>query len=154
MEDQAQHYEGKISHLKVELTTQQVDERKFSDEEIQIIKTLQNIIKNLGKVVDCFHRELLEEQYRESVLRTTSQRLLREQAEKQELLGKARVEATREHKEGKEQVEELEYQIRDLTANLRIMQQFAQDEELSNAQIFGTTSKTSKRGKKVRRPRR
>jgi hypothetical protein len=60
-------------------------------------------------------------------------------------------EAQRENERGKCQVEDLELQVRDLTANLRMRQQFSQSEELNEAQIFGTTSTEKaahKRGKK------
>lgn len=154
LEDQAQHFEGEISRLRADLAAEQIDERKMSDEETQQIEELQKYIQNLRSEVDCLSGELLERQTQEACLRTTSQRLLRAQAESQQMLDKLRAEASKEHDEGKSQVDELEQQIRDLTANLKMMEQFKQNKELSNAQIYGTTSKTFKRGKKGRRSRR
>lgn len=148
LEDQAQHFEGEISRLRAELTAQHIDEEKISGKESQEIEELQRNIQSLRSDVDCLGRELLEGQAEEAMLRTRSKHLLREQADSQEMLNKVRAEASMEHEEGKSQVEDLEQQIKDLTANLRMMQQFAQNEELCNAQIFGAASKASKRGKK------
>ena len=58
---------------------------------------------------------------------------------------------------GKMRTEDLEMQITDLTANIRMMQEFAENEELSQAQIVGTIggekegNNKKQRGKKNRR---
>jgi len=88
-----------------------------------------------------------------------SQRLLREQSIGKELLAKIREETLAEHKSGRTRMEDLEMQISDLNANLRMMSQFAKNEELKQAQIFGTAGGGEKeksgkqRGKKNRRGR-
>eukprot|EP00957_Ditylum_brightwellii_P194357 14802216-Ditylum_brightwellii.AAC.1 len=69
------------------------------------------------------------------------------------------MDAEAEHEAGKRQVEDLEQQVSDLKANLKVRQQILGDQELSNAQIFGTATtssssspnRSSKRGKKHRR---
>ena len=47
-------------------------------------------------------------------------------------------------------MEDLEMQIADLTANLRMMSEFAKNEELSQAQIVGTVGGEKESGKKSR----
>jgi hypothetical protein len=54
-----------------------------------------------------------------------------------------------ESMQGNMQVEELELQIADLTANFRMRDQFSG--ELSNAQIYGTTGNEAKPNKKEER---
>ena len=111
------------------------------------IDKLRNDIEDSG-------RRLLDTQAQEAGHRATSQRLLSEQQEANEVLKTIQEEARRENERGKSQVEDLEQQVRDLTTNLRMRQQFSQSEELSEAQIFGTTTSTGentkqgKRGKK------
>lgn len=161
LEEQAQHYEGEITHLRARLTAENVDESTMTVDEGREIEGLQSEIANLRCEIDRVSRELVDSQAQEAGHRATSQRLLREQQVVQELLVKIRVETTKEHEEGKLQVEELEQQIADLTANQRMRDQFSQDEELQQAQICGTTntnndnnSKSNKKssiGKKARR---
>jgi hypothetical protein len=102
----------------------------------------------------------VDSQAQEAGHRATSQRLLREQQVVQEVLLKIRTETSKEHEEGKMQVEELDQQIADLAANQRMRDQFSQDEELQQAQIWGTANnnnnnnnKSNKKstGKKTRR---
>jgi hypothetical protein len=80
---------------------------------------------------------LLDAQALEAGHRATSQRLLREQATTQELLKKTSEESKLEREEGQIQIEDLELQIADLKANQRMMEQFSQNEDLKNSQIFG-----------------
>lgn len=153
LEEQAQHYEGEITRLRAELTAEQVDEAAMSETELREIEDLKADIGSLRCDIDHLGRSLLGVQGQEAGHRAASQRLLREQGVAKDLLAKIREEAGKEHDKGNQQVEELEQQIADLTANLRMRHQFSQDQELSNAQIFGTTSRasSSKRGKKSRR---
>lgn len=153
LEDQAQHYEGEITRLRATLTAEQVDESAVTEEEMKEIEALRADISYYRAEIDGLGRQLLDSQAQEAGYRASSQRLLREQAIATEVLDKIREEAARENEEGKRQVDELEQQISDLTANLRMRDQFVGNEELSNAQIFGTTSnkKQAKRGKKTRR---
>ena len=151
LEEQAQHYEGEISRLRADLTAALVDENSMTTEEQQVIDELKADISRLRKDIDHVGGKLLDAQAQEAGHRATSQRLLAEQQVANDLLAKITEEANLEHEEGKIQVEEMEQQIRDLTANLKMRKQFSQSEELNNAQIFGTTptdSKQVKRGKK------
>ena len=155
LEDQAHYFEGEITRLRAELAGQQVIQEgdKSTDEETQEIEELRKYIENLRSNIDCLSQELVKDQALEARLRLNSHRLLRDQAGSQELLKQLQEDASKMHEEGKFQIEELEQQIQDLTANLRMMKQIAQNEELNNAQIFGTASKAPKRGKKSRRSR-
>jgi BRCA1-associated protein len=155
LEEQAQHYEGEITWLRATLTAQQVDQESMTPDEAAEIDILKKQIAALRTDIDHAARELLDLQAQEAGHRATSQRLLREQRVTQDLLSKVREEAGSEHEEGRVQIEELELQIADLTANQRMMQQFSQNEDLKNSQIFGTEqspqpSKT-KKGKKLRK---
>jgi len=157
LEDQAQHYEFEITRLIAELTAKGVDEEKISEKETAEIEMLRSQISDLHMGVDRLSRDLLDKQAQEAGHRATYQRLLREQAIAKGLLEKIKEESERERVEGDAQVAELEQQVMDLTANLRMREQIARDEELSNAQIFGTsgfaTASKPKRGKKSRRSR-
>ena len=151
LEDQAQHYEGEITRLRADLTAALVDEGSMTAEEHLEIEDIKSDISRLRKYIDQAGRQLLDAQAQEAGHRATSQRLLAEQQATNELLKKLQEEANRESDRGKMKVEDLELQVADLTANLRMRQQFSQNEELNQAQIFGTTSsepKSIKRGKK------
>lgn len=159
LEEQAQHYEGEITHLRARLTAENVDQSTVTADEGREIESLQTEIANLRSEIDRVSRELVDSQAQEAGHRATSQRLLREQQVVQEVLLKIRTETSTEHEEGKMQVEELEQQIADLAANQRMRDQFSQDEELQQAQIWGTANnnnsnnKSNKKsnGKKTRR---
>lgn len=157
LEDQAQHYEFEITRLIAELTGKGVDEEKISEKETAEIEMLQKQISELHMEVDRLSHDLLDKQAQEAGDRATYQRLLREQAIAKELLEKISEESEREKAEGDTKVAELEQQVMDLTANLRMREQIALDEDIFGAQIFGTSgfAKASKpkRGKKSRRPR-
>ena len=151
LEEQAQHYEGEISRLRADLTAALVDENSMTTQELQVISELKDDITRLRADIDHVGGDLLDAQAQEAGHRATSQRLLAEQQVANNLLAKITEEANVEHQEGKMQVEEMEQQISDLTANLKMRKQFSQSAELSNAQIFGTVSsdsKPAKRGKK------
>ena len=153
LEDQAQHYEFEITRLVAELTANGVEEEKISEQETSEIESLQRQLSGLHLEADCLSRELLEAQAQEAGYRATYQRLLREQAVAKDLLDKIKGDSKREQEEGKSQVADLEQQIVDLTANLQMREQIAKDDELSNAQIFGTSYTPTKprKGKKSRR---
>ncbi|KAL7535607.1 hypothetical protein ACHAXR_006605 [Thalassiosira sp. AJA248-18] len=157
LEDQSQHYEGEISHLRAELASSRMQDTPISDRESREIHALQNDSERLKQDVEQLSAALLEAQTKEAKHRSKSQRMLREQSISKELLEKIRKETLTEHESGKQRMEDLEMQISDLTANLRMMSQFAENEELSQAQIFGTIGGEEKgkkqRGKKSRRGR-
>ena len=118
---------------------------------------MQKDSERLKQDVDRLSAVLLEAQTKEAKYRSMSQRLLREQSISKELLDKIRKETVTEHSNGKLRMEDLEMQIEDLTANIRMMSEFAKNEELSQAQIFGTAGgekKGKQRGKKSRRGKR
>lgn len=155
LEDQAQHYEGEITKLRAELTAALVDKDEMTPEEAKETEAIQKQIEKIRAEVEVAAKELLEAQALEASLRATSQRLLTEQQQSDELLKKIQEEHQRENEQGRLQVEDLEQQISDLSANLRMRQRFCQNDELSNAQIFGTTtsspdtkSAVNRRGKK------
>jgi len=127
----------------------------MSQEELREIEELKNDIENLRKEIDVTSQDYVQCKEQEAIQRNRSQRLLREQQEAKGLLKEIEKDAKEEAEKGKLQVEDLEQQISDLTANLRMMQQFSQNEELQKAQIFGTTTATpsnssgsKRRGKK------
>lgn len=154
LEDQAQHYEGEIAHLRAELTTSLVDYTTLSPKEQAEMEELQTDISKLRSEIEAACRDLLDAQAQEAGHRATSQQLLQEQQEANTLIQKIEREARQEAQQGKLQVEDLEQQIRDLSTNLKMRQQFSQSEELNEAQIFGTNETPSsnknsgKRGKK------
>eukprot|EP00546_Thalassionema_frauenfeldii_P021094 CAMPEP_0178894640 /NCGR_PEP_ID=MMETSP0786-20121207/129_1 /TAXON_ID=186022 /ORGANISM="Thalassionema frauenfeldii, Strain CCMP 1798" /LENGTH=336 /DNA_ID=CAMNT_0020564753 /DNA_START=828 /DNA_END=1838 /DNA_ORIENTATION=+ len=150
LEDQAHHYEGEISRLRATLTAERLDKDTMTSEETLEIEQLKSEIQELRDEVGAVERSLLDIQAQEAGHRAASQRLLREQGIAKGLLDKIREETEKEHEQGKIQLEDLEQQVADLTANLRMRHQILQDEELNNAHIYGTmtTSKqtSSKRG--------
>jgi Zn-finger in ubiquitin-hydrolases and other protein len=154
LEEQAQHYEGEITKLRAELTAALVDKNSMSPEEVKEFESLTAEIEKTRREIEAASKALLEAQAQEAGLRANSQRLLREQQESNELLQKIQEEHRRENEQGKLQIEDLEQQVADLSANLRMRQQFSQNDELNNAQIFGTTASPDrkqsggKRGKK------
>mmetsp|Transcript_19867 Transcript_19867/g.36104 ORF Transcript_19867/g.36104 Transcript_19867/m.36104 type:complete len:577 (+) Transcript_19867:89-1819(+) len=155
LEDQAQHYEGEITRLRAELTAENVDARTVTNEEAREIDILKGDVARFRGEIDRLSRQLLDAQAQEAEYRADSQRLLREQQVSTDLLDKIREETRRENMEGRIQVDDLEQQVADLAANLKMRKQFSQSNELSNAQIFGTTStpnpKADRKGKKTRR---
>ena len=76
------------------------------------------------------------------------------------VLDKILEEAAAQRKDGQAQMEELQMQIVDLEANIRMMEKIRREAELSEAQILGTTSLPKsgsgerRSGKKGRRSRR
>ena len=152
LQDQSQHYEGEISHLRAELASSRLERAQITDRESREIDALKKDSQRLKQEAEKMSSVLLEAQTMESKHRSMSQRLLREQSIAKELLDKIRRETIAEHESGKQRMEDLEMQISDLTANMRMMSEFANNEELSQAQIFGTIGGEKKpRGKKSRR---
>jgi len=151
LEDQAQHFEGEITSLRAELTASLVDKDSMTAEEAKEIEQLRAEIQKAKLDIDAASKELLEAQAHEAGLRATSQKLLAEQQEANDLLKKIQEEHRRENEQGKMQVEDLEQQIADLSANLRMRKQFSQSDELCNAQIFGTTSTPETKSSGARR---
>lgn len=159
--DQAQHYEGEMSRLHAQFTSDQIDEDSMTLEEKADIDKLKGEIRHLRDELNVMGRNLLDMQAQEAGHRAASQRLLREQGVAKDLLDKIREEAEKENQQGKFVLEDLEQQVADLTANLRMRHQISQDEELSQAQIYGTVTTNAKQvgtkrsgGKKSRRSNR
>jgi hypothetical protein len=154
LEDQSQYYEGEITKLRSELTSALVDKITMSPEEVKEIDFLKAEVTKVQQEIEVSSKELLEVQAQEAVLRAESQELLSQQQKSNEILKKIQTEHQRENEQGKLQIEDLEQQVADLSANLRMRQQFSQSEELNQAQIFGTMSSPdskplgNKRGKK------
>ena len=154
LEDQAQHYEDEITRLRASYTESLVDRQSIIPEEAKEIEVLQTQNRITRENIRKASVELIEAQGREAELRAVSGRLLSEQKESNDLLKKIQEEHRREAEEGRLLIEDLEQQIADLQANLRMRQQFSQNNELANAQIFGTTSVPDPRnsgGKKGKR---
>ena len=140
LEDQAQHYEDEITRLRASYTDSLVDKQSLIPEEAKEIEELQTENRIARENIRKASKELIEAQAREAELREISGRLLSEQKESNELLKKIEEEHWIENEKGRLQIEDLELQITDLEANIRMRQQFSQNNELANAQIFGTTS--------------
>ena len=140
LEDQAQHYEDEITRLRAKLTNSLVDRDSMIPEEAKEIEEIQIEIRIIRESIGNTSKELIEAQAQEVELRAASGRLLSQQKESNELLKTIQEEHRRENEEGKLQIEDLELQIADLKSNLMMRQQISQNNELANAQIFGTTS--------------
>ncbi len=140
LEDQAQHYEDEITRLRASYTDSLVDKHSLIPEEAKEIEELQTENRIARENIRKASVELIEAQAREAELREISGRLLSEQKESNELLKKIQEEHRIENEKGRLQIEDLEMQIADLEANLRMRQQFSRNNELVNAQIFGTTT--------------
>ncbi|KAL7578343.1 hypothetical protein ACA910_012749 [Epithemia clementina (nom. ined.)] len=153
LEEQAQHYEGEITRLRSKLAEDSCDMNTMSAQEADEIRVLQAEIASLrSEIMRCSH-ELLEWQDQEATNRAQSHSLLEEQKIVQDLLSTIKEETAREHAEGTFQMEELEQQIADLTANQNMRRQFSQDEELQQAQIWGMSSESAPRGRKKKAKR-
>jgi predicted RNase H-like nuclease (RuvC/YqgF family) len=125
---------------------------QISDRESREIHALQKDIERLKQDLAKLSSILLEAQTKEARLRSMSQRLLREQSISKELLEKMRRETLTEHESGRRRLEDLEMQVADLTANLRMMSQLGEEER--GGTICGTIGGYNEgklRGKKVRK---
>ena len=157
LEDQSQHFEGEISRLRAEFAATRLQDTHISDRESREIDALRQDCERLNSEVDRLSSTLLDLQTEEAKHRATSQKLLRDQTISKDLLEKIRMETTKEVESSNELFEDLQLQISDLTANIHMMQQIAVDDELNQAQIFGTTGgvkEKKQRGKKSRRSNR
>ncbi|KAK1743859.1 ubiquitin carboxyl-terminal hydrolase-like zinc finger-containing protein [Skeletonema marinoi] len=157
LEDQSQHFEGEISRLRADFAASRLQDTQISDRESREIDALRKDCDRLKSEVEKLSSTLLDLQTDEAKHRATSQKLLRDQTISKDLLEKIRMDTTKELESSDEMFEDLQLQISDLTANIRMMQQIAVDDELNQAQIFGTTGgvkETKQRGKKSRRSNR
>jgi predicted nucleic acid-binding Zn-ribbon protein len=155
LEDQSQHYEGEISCLRATLASSRMQGIQISDRESREIHALQKDSERLKQDSETLSASLLEAQTKEAKLRSMSQRLLREQSISKELLEKIRKETLAEHESARWRMEDLEMQVADLTANLRMMSQLGEEER--GGTICGTiggedggkkSGKKSRKGKK------
>jgi len=156
LEDQAQHYEGEISHLEAQIAAEAVNIGQLSPSELKEVKGLEQAINETRMRVDYTSRHLVEAQAEEASHRAKANVLLKEQGVAKQLLDKLREDLGFQQKEGKQQIEELEQQASDVNANIRMREQITNDDNLREAQIFGTSGETPQpKGKrKSRRGRR
>ena len=136
LKEQVQHYEEEITQLWAELTAKNIDASAMTKEEMEIIDNLKLDIARLCLEIDHISRQRLDAQVQEAGYWADLQQRLQEQSLAQSLLDKIQEEVAWENIEGWMKMEELEQQIADLTANLRMRHQFSHDKELSNAQLF------------------
>lgn len=158
MEDQAQHYEGEISYLEAELAAEAVNMGQVSPLELKEVNSLERAIHEMRMQVDQMSRHLVVAQAEEVAHRAKNNVLQKGQGIAKQLLDKLREELERERKEGEQQIEELELQVSDITANIRMREQIANNDNLREAHIFGTSGeahqppkvkrKSTKRGKR------
>lgn len=145
LEDQAQYFESEICHLESTLAAEFVREEELSEEERNQIETLRANIETLRLEVSGLGSNLVHLQAEEAGYRSRANSLLREQAASKTMLDQVRKEINDETNLHKAQIEELELQISDLEANLRMRLQIAQSQELSQAQIMGTSTSDKKK---------
>ncbi|KAL3811909.1 hypothetical protein ACHAXA_001434 [Cyclostephanos tholiformis] len=152
LEDQSQHYEGEISRLRATLASSRMQGIQISDRESREIFALQKDSERLKQESEKLSSILLGAQTKEAELRSTSQRLLREQSISKDLLERIRKETLTEHESGRRRLEDLEMQVADLTANLRMMSQLGEEER--GGTICGTIGGENEgklRGRKSRK---
>lgn len=152
LEEQSLHFEGELSRLRTELSSRHVHTEALSEEEIAQIDALRSTMSHLRLEADELQIDLIELHAHEAGQKAISQKLLRGQVQANEIMDKINQQVIQEHNEGKMQIQELEQQIADLDANLKMRDRIMQDQELKNSRIFGTTtSKSQKRGGKKNR---
>lgn len=156
LEDQSQHYEGELVRLRAELAAGEV--RQVTPEEKSEIDLLTDAICQLRIDADKLSKENLDIVGQEAGYRASYERQLREQQVQKQLYERIKLETARERAEGELQIEELEQQLRDLNAYLKIQQEVSQNQEVRNSRIlFGTSTNNQKSskpgisGKKTRR---
>lgn len=151
LEDQEQHFEGEIARLQTLIAQDGVDMGSMSKDQQEEVSSLKEDLLKLQSEIQKMSRSLLKAQDEERKHRQNSQALLREQQASEELIQKVRNEIDEEQIKGRTEIDDLEQQIQDLTANQSLRQQFTDNEELANAQIYGTSGEESrKKGKKKR----
>ncbi len=150
LDDQAQHFEGEISRLQAELAAKTLNKGNLLDSEVSEIIGLERMISEMRVKVDNSSRSLVEAQAQEAGHRAKANSLLREQGAMQKALEGAREKLASEEREGQQQIEELEQQVSDITSNIRMREQIANNNDLNQAQIYGTSGepKQSKSGKR------
>jgi BRCA1-associated protein len=100
LEDQAQHYEGEITRLRAKLRAAMVDQSSMTPEEQRVVEHVRGTIDRLRHDIDHVSRDLLlDVQAQEAGHRATSQRLLSEQQEANELLKEIEEEAQKTNEE-------------------------------------------------------
>ncbi|GKY96045.1 hypothetical protein MPSEU_000564800 [Mayamaea pseudoterrestris] len=158
LDDQAQHFEAEITRLRAQLTAERVDASQMTENERRVITDLQRDISLLRSNIDSAARNVVLAQSQEARQRATSHKLVREQQVVQDLIVRIKEEMAVELNIGRRRTDEMESQIADLTANQRMRHQFSQNDELLNAQLFGTPTvdpeakeSFKKLGKKSRR---
>ncbi len=156
LEAQSRHFEGELIRLRAELAASEV--KQLTTEEQHEIDQIANAVSELRMEADRLSKENLDMVGQEAGYRASYERLLREQQVQLSLHEKIKKETVWERAEGESQVEELEQQLRDLNAYLKIQQEFSQNQEVRNSRIFGATYNTQKsdlkttlNGKKSRR---
>ena len=92
--------------------------RSSQKKKLREIEELKNDIEKLRKEIDVTSQDYVQCKEQEAVQRHRSQQLLREQQESKELLKELEKDAKEEAEKGKLQVEDLEQQVADLTAEL------------------------------------
>lgn len=140
LEDQALHYEGEISHLQADLASQSINVGQISKEDMKEIESLENTIEELRANLDDMSRKYVEAQAEETEHRTKANALLKEQALSKQILDKLREDFEQEKEAGSQLLDDMEQQISDICANIRIRNQIANDKDLREADIFGTSS--------------
>jgi len=155
LEDQAQHYNLEIAHLKAKLASETIYKKKISLEEMMVVEALEEEISKLRIEVEHEGRVLIDAHAQEAGHRAKSNSLLREQGVAKKLIDTLTEQAAQEQETNQKAIEELEQQISDLTANLSMREQIAGHQELNNAQIYGTAGSQKPNKKKgYRRSRR
>ena len=145
LEEQAQHYEGEITRRIAEISAEEVDDSRISEEEKFVIKSLHDDIESRRQQVEHLSTQLLDCQAQEAGYRAQNKVLLREANIAKACLEQIQNDAQHEQDEYRKQMEELEFQVLDLTNNIKMRRQIAQNygELLTNAQIFGTSGEES-----------
>ena len=143
LEDQSQYYEGKIAHLRAELAAQSIDQDVIPDEDKIQMRDLEYEISKLREDIEKQNNLLLEIQAQEVGHKAKYKIMLKEQSVAKDLLQKIKEESRHERDLGRKEVDDMQQQISDLSANIMMRQQISQSDELSNAQIFGTSGETT-----------
>lgn len=152
LEDQAMHFEGEISHLRAELaSSRMMNFKNITERDAREISALRKDSERLKQEIEILSLALLETQTEESKDRALSQKLLREKSISKELLDQMRKDIGSEHELCKRRMDDLDLQIEDLTANLRMRTRIAKHEELNHAQIFGTIGGDHSNKKKAKK---
>lgn len=146
LEEQAHYYESQITSLRAKLTAEQINRDTISENEQSIIEELRmNVLQLHTRINIDVSKELLQYQSKEAGQRATLQRLLNEQRVLEKLIERMRHEIKHEHEQYQLQIQELEYQITDLTTNEKMRHQFfnADGQSLINSDCIAGHSNKS-----------